>query len=120
MREILKRGMATVASVGMISVLIAGCGTNSTSVSTGNASSSGTSLNSKPVKGGSITVDMTQAVPDLDPAIEFDTVSQTLSLRCINNWLRIQEVQIILRVSWHKVGMFHLMGRRILSIYVKV
>ncbi len=76
MKDIWKRGMATVAGVGMISVLLAGCGTNSTSGSTASTpSAGGTSSSEKPVEGGSITVDMAQAVPDLDPAIEFDTVS---------------------------------------------
>ncbi|GMA64564.1 ABC transporter substrate-binding protein [Alicyclobacillus fastidiosus] len=78
MREAWKRGMATVVSVGMLSALIAGCGTNSTATSTDNTSSNGASSSSKPVEGGSITLDMTQAVPDLDPAVEYDTVSEDI------------------------------------------
>ncbi|WAH36234.1 ABC transporter substrate-binding protein [Alicyclobacillus dauci] len=79
MSQYWKQGLATVASVGMIGVLLAGCGTNSTSPSGSNTSTpSGTgqtTSNSKPVEGGSITLDVTQAVPDMDPAIAFDTVS---------------------------------------------
>lgn len=81
-----KKGLATVASVGMIGVLLAGCGTsgsNASSNSTNNAgnssssnASTGTSSSSgKPIEGGSITLDTSQAVPDLDPAIAFDTTS---------------------------------------------
>ncbi|WAH35719.1 ABC transporter substrate-binding protein [Alicyclobacillus dauci] len=80
-----KKGLATVSSVAMIGVLLAGCGTsntgNSSSGSSNTASTNGssggtsTSDNSKPVEGGSITLDITQAVPDLDPAVAFDTNS---------------------------------------------
>ncbi|MFB5190454.1 ABC transporter substrate-binding protein [Alicyclobacillus fastidiosus] len=71
-----KKGLATVASIGMVGVLLAGCGTNSTSTSNGSSPSTGSnSSSSKPIEGGSITVDSTQAVPDLDPAIAFDTTS---------------------------------------------
>ncbi|WAH35718.1 ABC transporter substrate-binding protein [Alicyclobacillus dauci] len=76
-----KKGLATVASISMIGVLLAGCGTsNGGGNSAGGASntaSGGTSTsdNSKPVEGGSITLDLTQAVPDLDPAVAFDTTS---------------------------------------------
>ncbi|MFB5191806.1 ABC transporter substrate-binding protein [Alicyclobacillus fastidiosus] len=69
-----KKGLGTVASIGMIGALLAGCGTNST---TGNSSTGGSAsaTSGKPVVGGSITLDMSQAVPDLDPAIAFDTTS---------------------------------------------
>ncbi|GEO25709.1 peptide ABC transporter substrate-binding protein [Alicyclobacillus acidoterrestris] len=72
-----KKGLGTVASIGMIGALLAGCGTNSTSPASSNGTSAGgtSSDNSKPVEGGSITLDSTQAVPDLDPAVAFDTTS---------------------------------------------
>lgn len=83
-----KKGLATVASVGMIGVLLAGCGTKGTNsssssntshgsntTSTSNSGSGSSSNAGKPLEGGTITLDTTQAVPDLDPAIAFDTTS---------------------------------------------
>lgn len=81
-----KKGLATVASISMIGVLVAGCGTNTTApansnsggsnATTGSNSTSSTSTSAaKPIEGGSITLDSTQAVPDLDPAVAFDTTS---------------------------------------------
>lgn len=84
-----KKGLATVASIGMIGVLVAGCGTsntassnnssnsstNSTNTSNSSNSTTGSSTSSKPIEGGSITLDSSQAVPDLDPAVAFDTTS---------------------------------------------
>lgn len=76
-----KKGLATVASVGMIGALLAGCGTNSTGTgntgNTGNTTASGNAQTTSgtPVEGGNISLDMTQAVPDLDPTVAFDTTS---------------------------------------------
>lgn len=84
-----KKGLATVASIGMIGVLLAGCGAKGSSPSASNNTSNGSSTSSnattsnsgsssnagKPIEGGSITVDTSQAVPDLDPAVAFDTTS---------------------------------------------
>ncbi|MFD1673465.1 ABC transporter substrate-binding protein [Alicyclobacillus fodiniaquatilis] len=64
-----KRGLATTVSIGMVGALLAGCSTPSPS--TGQQMGA----TSRPVEGGQITVDMTQAVPDLDPAVAFDTTS---------------------------------------------
>lgn len=83
MKGFWKRGMTAIASVGMISVLAAGCDTNNTtSSSVSHASSTGeASVISKPIEGGAITLDMTQAVADLDPAVEYDTVSEDIGLQ---------------------------------------
>lgn len=73
-----KKGLATVASVGMIGALLAGCGTNSTgtgNTTTTTGSGTPTASTGKPVEGGSITLDMSQAVPDLDPTVAYDTTS---------------------------------------------
>lgn len=69
-----KKGLGTVASIGVIGALLAGCGTNSTTDNATNGGNASTSTG-KPVEGGSITLDAIQAVPDLDPAIAFDTTS---------------------------------------------
>lgn len=74
-----KKGLATVASVSMVGVLLAGCGTNSSNTgATKTPGTTGTATNNSggtPREGGSITLDMNQAVPDLDPAVAFDTTS---------------------------------------------
>ncbi|EPZ42694.1 ABC transporter substrate-binding protein [Alicyclobacillus acidoterrestris] len=76
-----KQGLAAFTSVAVVAALLAGCGTNSTSsgksADTNANSSSETASTSgqKPVEGGSIILDSTQAVPDLDPAVAYDTTS---------------------------------------------
>ncbi len=73
MTELWKRGLTVAASVGALGMLLAGCGTASTS---NQAQSGGTTAGAgKPVEGGQITVDLSSAVPDLDPAVAFDTTS---------------------------------------------
>ncbi|WAH38817.1 ABC transporter substrate-binding protein [Alicyclobacillus dauci] len=68
-----KKGLATITSVGLIGVLLVGCGA---ATSPGNNAGGNAQANAgKPVEGGSITLDTSQAVPDLDPAVAFDTTS---------------------------------------------
>jgi oligopeptide transport system substrate-binding protein len=76
MTALWKRGLTVAASVGALGMLLAGCGTTAPS----NQSTGGGTANAgKPVEGGQITVDLSSAVPDLDPAVAFDTTSAEVS-----------------------------------------
>lgn len=66
-----KRGLTVAASVGVLGMVLAGCGTTN---NTNNSNSTGTT-SSKPVEGGNIILDMTQGPKDLDPAKSYDTQS---------------------------------------------
>jgi oligopeptide transport system substrate-binding protein len=72
MEALWKRGLTVVASVGALGMLLAGCGTPTPS---NNQAGGGAASAGKPVEGGQITVDLSSAVPDLDPAVAFDTTS---------------------------------------------
>jgi oligopeptide transport system substrate-binding protein len=77
MTELWKRGLTVAASVGALGMLLAGCGTAAPSNQAAGGTNTGTA--SKPVEGGQITVDLSSAVPDLDPAVAFDTTSAEVS-----------------------------------------
>jgi oligopeptide transport system substrate-binding protein len=64
-----KKGALVLASVSALGLALAGCGT-----STG-GNTTGTTTPTKPVEGGSIVLDETQALRDLDPALSYDTQS---------------------------------------------
>lgn len=70
MSSVWTKGLSAIASVGVIGALLSGCGASSNTAGANASSASG-----KPVEGGSITVDTSQAVPDLDPAVAYDTTS---------------------------------------------
>ncbi len=72
MKKVWKQGAALAASVSALGLLLAGCGANTGS---NTANSSANTASQKPQMGGNITVDLTQAVPDLDPAVAYDTTS---------------------------------------------
>lgn len=56
--------------------MLSGCATSDTNHANSASASSAASTNSeKPVKGGTLTVDMNEAVPDLDPAVAYDATS---------------------------------------------
>jgi len=65
-----KRGLGVLGSVGVMTALLAGCGGGS---STNNATAPATTTASK--LGGSITIDSTGSIKDLDPAKAYDTAS---------------------------------------------
>lgn len=70
-----KRGLAVLASVGTLGVLLAGCGTTPANNTAKNATTPGGTTASKPVEGGSIILDTTSNFKDLDPALSYDTTS---------------------------------------------
>jgi peptide/nickel transport system substrate-binding protein/oligopeptide transport system substrate-binding protein len=66
-----QKGLAVLASVSALTLIVAGCGTgnnNTANNSSGNAAS-------KPIEGGNIVLDETQGLKDLDPALAYDTQS---------------------------------------------
>jgi ABC-type transport system substrate-binding protein len=67
-----KKALTVAASVGVLGMVLAGCGTSPT-----NSTSPG-STTTKPVEGGSITIDETQGLRDLDPAKAYDTQSDEI------------------------------------------
>jgi oligopeptide transport system substrate-binding protein len=74
MNKAWKQGFAVVASVSALGLLLAGCGASGGG-NNGAATPGANAASSKPQMGGNISVDLTQAVPDLDPAVAFDTTS---------------------------------------------
>ena len=72
MKPIWKKSMAVVSSVTALGLLLAGCG--SSPANSGGSSKSQSTVQ-KPQMGSNITLDLTQAVPDLDPAVAYDTTS---------------------------------------------
>lgn len=69
-----KFGIAAVASVSAMTTL-GGCAPSGTGTNSSVGAAAVLSHVSKPIENGSITVDLTQAVPDLDPTVAYDTVS---------------------------------------------
>ncbi len=67
-----QKGLAAVASVSALTMLLAGCGTSTT----GNTSPAAT--NTKPLEGGSVTIDFIQNIRDLDPALAYDSQSDEI------------------------------------------
>jgi len=67
-----KKGLAAVASVSALGLLLAGCGANNTG---GGNNTTGSATSGKPVMGGNVVLDETQALKDLDPALAYDTQS---------------------------------------------
>jgi len=68
-----QKGLAAVASISALGLLLAGCGTSGGgNNSTGNTPGGATA---KPVEGGNIVLDETQGLKDLDPALAYDTQS---------------------------------------------
>ncbi len=90
-----KRGLAAVTSVTAVALLLAGCGTNTTSsgksadTTANSASETASNSDQKPVEGGSITLDSTQAVPDLDPAVAYDMRSTHRFINHLSHMIRI-------------------------------
>lgn len=71
-----KKGLAVVASVGAMGMLLAGCG--STGTATNPSTTSGTASAGQPREGGSIQLDSVTNWKDLDPALNYDTTSNEL------------------------------------------
>lgn len=67
-----KKGLVMASSISALAVILAGCGTAS---SGGNGNTSTTAANTKPIEGGSVTIDAQQNIRDLDPALAYDTQS---------------------------------------------
>ena len=67
-----KRGLSVVASVGALGLLLAGCGSGSNGGNTGNGSTPAATVNKE---GGSIILDSSGSIKDLDPAHAYDTAS---------------------------------------------
>ncbi len=86
-----KRGLAVVASVGAMGMLLAGCGASSTTPS--NTSSNGTQGNAsagQPHMGGSIQLDSISNWKDIDPALNYDTTSNELVMAMYNQLVTYQ------------------------------
>lgn len=64
-----KKSALIMTSVGALGMTLAGCGTS------GGNTTTTTTASTKPVEGGSIVLDETQALKDLDPALCYDTQS---------------------------------------------
>jgi ABC-type transport system substrate-binding protein len=65
-----KKGLTVAASVGVLGMVLAGCGTTNTTNSGGGGGNS-----AKPLEGGNMILDMVQGPKDLDPAKAYDTAS---------------------------------------------
>jgi oligopeptide transport system substrate-binding protein len=72
MKKSWNQGMAVIASVSTLGFLLAGCGAGASS---NKSTSVANAASQKPQMGGNISIDLTQAVPDLDPAVAYDTTS---------------------------------------------
>ena len=110
-----KKGLAVVASVGAMGMLLAGCGNASTS--TNNSTGSGAATSGQPHVGGSIQLDSISNWKDLDPALNYDTTSNELVSEMYNTLVtyKTNTAQIIpdLATSWDvssdgKTYTFHL------------
>lgn len=72
-----KRGVTAILSVSAFGLLLAGCGTSTSNVNATGAAE--TAVNDRPEIGGNLTLDLNQAVPNLDPAVAYDTTSAEVS-----------------------------------------
>ncbi|WAH42488.1 ABC transporter substrate-binding protein [Alicyclobacillus fastidiosus] len=72
-----KRGITGLLSIGALGLMLTGCGT-STGNNGGTGEASTITDNEKPQMGGNLTLDLSQAVPDVDPAIGYDTTSSEI------------------------------------------
>lgn len=70
----MKKGLTVLMSISALGLILTGCGAGGSGNATTKAPATGTNT-SKPVEGGSIVLDETQALKDLDPALAYDQQS---------------------------------------------